>query len=95
MTPAAKRVPVFLQLRLAPWCWQWLRDISWPAHFTPLMTISVTLLASQYHVSWRGGEAGWVAGLAAGLPWFTHAQAAASPPPQLLMPLAAHKGPVL
>lgn len=56
MTPAAKRVPVFLQFRLLPWCWQWLRDSSWPAHFTPLSTISVTLLASQYHVSWGGGE---------------------------------------
>lgn len=65
MTPAAKRVPVFLQLRLVPWCRQWLRDISWPAHFTPLSTISVTLLASQYHVSWGARETGWVAGPAA------------------------------
>lgn len=98
MTPAAKRVPVFLQFRLVPWCWQWLRDISWPAHFTPLSTISVTLLASQYHVSWGGGETGWVAGLAAvGDP--THTYPGCSRHPATVQPYphtqAARKGPVL
>lgn len=33
------------------WCWHWLRDISLPVHFTPLMAIAVTLLLSQYQVS--------------------------------------------
>lgn len=79
MTPAAKRVPVFLQLRLLPWCWQWLRDISWPAHFTPLSTISVTLLASQYQVSWGAGEqAGW----RGWLPWVPPHRTAAQPCPR-------------
>lgn len=50
MTPAAKRVPVFRQETLLS-CWQWLSVISCPAHLTPLSTISVTLLESQYQVS--------------------------------------------
>lgn len=50
MTPAAKRVSVFWQETLLS-CWQWLSAISCPAHLTPLSTISVTLLVSQYQVS--------------------------------------------
>lgn len=90
MTPAAKRVPVFLQLTLVPWCWQWLRDISCPAHFTPLSTISVTLLASQYHVSWGGaGGLGW-------LPWLPHITAHPPAQPCPRTPAAPRpEGPVL
>lgn len=50
MTPAANRADVFWQVTVL-WRWHWLRDISSPVHFTPLMTMSVKLLLSQYHVS--------------------------------------------
>ena len=50
MTPAEKRAAAFWQLT-ALWRWQRLSAISSPEHFTPLITISVTLLLSQYHVS--------------------------------------------
>lgn len=50
MTPAANLAAAFWQLTVL-WCWHWLRAISLPVHFTPLITISVTLLLSQYQVS--------------------------------------------
>lgn len=50
ITPAENRAVAFWQVTVL-WCWHWLRDISSPVHFTPLITISVTLLLSQYHVS--------------------------------------------
>lgn len=79
MTPAAKRVSVFWQETLLS-CWQWLSAISCPAHLTPLSTISVTLLVSQYQVSleimqeegdWNAGSAQPEAGawLDWGLQW--------------------------
>lgn len=55
MTPAANFAAAFWQLTVL-WCWHWLRDISLPVHFTPLITISVTLLLSQYQVSLKGGS---------------------------------------
>lgn len=53
MTPAENLAAAFWQLTVL-WCWHWLRDISLPVHFTPLIIISVTLLLSQYHVSLDG-----------------------------------------
>ncbi len=53
MIPAANLAADFWQLTVL-WCWHWLRDISLPVHFTPLITISVTLLLSQYQVSLGG-----------------------------------------
>lgn len=54
MTPAENFAADFWQLTVL-WCWHWLSDISVPVHFTPLITISVTLLLSQYHVSLDSG----------------------------------------
>lgn len=52
-TPAALRPPPLVQLRWAPWCRQWDRDISVPEQRTPLMTTASALTSpGQYHVSW-------------------------------------------
>lgn len=50
ITPAANFAAALWQLTVL-WYWHWLRAISFPMHFTPLITMSVTLLLSQYQVS--------------------------------------------
>ena len=57
-TPAALRPPPFRQLRWAPWCRHWDRDISVPEQRTPLIaTASALTCPGQYHVScWREKE---------------------------------------
>lgn len=54
-TPAAWRPPPLGQLRWAPWCRQWDRDISVPEQRTPLITTASALTSpGQYHVSCGG-----------------------------------------